>query len=222
MYGFEHRATRPRSHKRHACILLFIIQAIFGNLFSITKAELARVVSDSDFIYREVSDEKALAFVKQFPGNKMTPAQVQFINETCRKENVSFIWVMSRAQGEQGLVVNLDDWRHHIRIERIFSYGLSIIDKRTGVSPYLGFTNQVTNAIRRMREFADEWKPGRAAPVDNFGMVDCKNAAVYSLHRYNCRWGAASNWGVYNLGNELFVIILRDFQKRWLSIAESK
>lgn len=222
VYGLERRRARPATHKRHVCILLFLFQAIFGNLFSITKAELARVVYDSDFLYQEMTDEKALSLVKQFPGNRMTLAQVGFINTICRKENVSFIWAMARAQAEQGVVVNLDGWRYNIRIERIFSYGLSIVDRATGVSPYLGFSNQVTNAIHRMRELFDEWSPGAVAPVDNFGLIQCRNAATHSLHRYNCRWGAASNHGVYNLGNVLFVEILRDFQTRWLSVAESK
>ncbi len=201
--------------------LAVMVFSLFAFCSAITKAELGKIVSNSDFVYQETSQAQAITFVKQFTNNRMTADQVRLINETAKKENVSFIWVMSRIQGEQGLVVNFDDWHHAVRIERLFSYGLSIVDKRTGISPYLGFTNQVTNAIHRMREFADEWKPGRHADVDGFGSVECKNAAVYSLHRYNCRWGAASNYGVYNLGNELFIRILRDFQKLWLSIAES-
>jgi len=226
LYAMQNTERNKKKRKEHRCFLFmvvfFFVLLFAGSLFPITKKELGNVVSDSDLAYKEMSDAQVMRFLKQFPRNRMTEAQASFINSTCRKENVGVIWAFSRVQNEQGLVVNFENFKYEWKIERLFSYGLDIYDKTTGTYPYVGFSNQVTAAVHRMREFADEWRSGTAAYVEGWGDVVCANAATYSLHRYNCVWGAASNWGVYNIGNELFVIILRDFQKRWLSITEAK
>lgn len=201
---------------------LGLIVAVFLSFgFSISKIELGSVLSDADSKYEVTTDDEIFRFVHHFPGNRLMMAEVHFINEICRSENQPVLDVLARAQGEQGIIVNLDPKFYEWRRDRFFSYGLVIKDAR-GNCPFLGFSNQVTNAIHRMREFMDEWKPGSVAHVDFYGNVECKNSATYALHRYNCRWGAASNMGVYNEGNSIFIKILAEFRTIWLSLAGSK
>lgn len=198
-----------------------IITAILSFGFSISKSDLGSVISDADSKYEVTTDEEIFRFVHHFPGNRLTIDEVRFINETCQAENLPVIDVLARAQVEQGIIVNLDPKFYEWRRDRFFSYGLIIKDAR-GNCPFLGFSNQVTNAIHRMRKFMDEWRPGAKAYVDFYGEIECKNPATYALHRYNSRWGAASNMGVYNVGNSLFIKILAEFRTIWLSLAGSK
>lgn len=198
-----------------------ILWAIIFSLSLVSGIDLGKVVDDEVAEYHEISHQDLHTFLRSFKNSRLTFEEARLINETCRRYNLDVIASLARAQGEQGVIINLTDKNYRWRHERFFSYGLTITDSR-GNCPYLGFSNQVTNALARIRQFTDEWKPGMKAWVDFYGWVTCRNAATYALHRYNPRWGAASNMGVYNIGNSLFITILAEFRSYWLSFAGSK
>lgn len=178
---------------------------------------LSRVVEDSDMMFHVEHSENAWDLLKSYHGNQFTSAQVEYLKKICFESKIDILWALARMQTEQGVVVNRDPWNYGVRIERCFSYGFG-----THGDLFRGYSNQVSNALMRMRELADEWKPGAVAPVQGHGNVQCANLATYSLHRYNWIWGKASNFGVYNEGNALFVRVLREIQDRYRRVVGIK
>lgn len=191
-----------------AFILGFVLgKAVYSE--EITASKLGKIVQESDFVYIETSDQEIKNFLAAYPNTPFEDYHISYLNKTCKRFNVGVIWALSRSQTEQGIVINLHPFNTAFRLARCMAYNL--ISKQ----PPVGFENQIFFSIQSMREWADQWKPGMKTYVQGFGMVECKNAAVFSLHKYNCIWGAASNYGVYNIGNELFIQVLRQFQARW-------
>jgi hypothetical protein len=188
------------------------VKAIAAALFfaHVAAADLSRVVADDDFVFHVAHSGNVWALLRSYSGNRMTSAQVEWLVENCRSNNIGVLWALARMQTEQGVVVNRDSWNYEQRIERCMSYGFG-----THSNEFRGYSNQVRWALRRMRELADEWRPGARAPVKDHGKVVCANLATYGLHRYNWVWGMASNHGAFNVGNALFVMVLREMQARY-------
>lgn len=190
---------------------------LFSMIAFASASDLSRVVEDSDFMFHVEHSKNVWALLSSYHGNRFTAAQVEYLQQMCAEARVDILWALARMQTEQGVVVNRDPWNYEARIERCFSYGFG-----THGMVFRGYSNQVSNALLRMRELADEYRSGASAPVKGFGAVKCANLATYSLHRYNWVWGKDSNFGVYNEGNALFVRVLREIQERYHRVTGSK
>jgi hypothetical protein len=195
---------------RRLCAIVFIIATA-------SAVDLSRVVEDEDLMFHAEHSKNVWALLRSYQGNRMTAAEVEWLQVNCEKNNVGILWALARMQTEQGIVVNLDGWNYATRMDRCFSYGFG-----THSNVFLGYSNQVRYALARMRELADEWTPGKDAPVQGHGRVKSQNLATHGLHRYNWVWSTSANFGVYNVGNSLFVRVLREMQARYRRVTEIK
>jgi hypothetical protein len=200
-------------------IIIFLAGVLLGWAFGSTlRAEnIGNLFKDSDMSFHASDVQNLDRFLANFPNCKIDRAKRAHIVAACMKYNIGIFWALSRMQVEQGVVINFDPRFSDIRLARCFSYGLTTEIKTVGPKfcPYIGFEEQVEQAVRVMRARADEWRPGMKAWVEEFGWVECKTAATFSFHRYNSRWGAASNYGVYNMGNSLFVTVFNQLRPLW-------
>lgn len=190
---------------------------LFALLVHAVALDLSRVVADSDFVFHVEHSRSVWLLLHSYPGNRLTHAQVEWLQSNCAAYNVDILWALARMQTEQGVVVNLDGWNYAQRIERCFSYGFG-----THANQFWGYSNQVRYALERMRELANEWRPGMGVPVKDIGVVYSSNLATHGLHRYNWIWLHAANFGVYNVGNALFVRVLREMQARYDRVVAKK
>lgn len=147
----------------------------------------SHLISDKLFT-KQYPFELIWKFVKSYPKNQLTKAQVKYICERCSFENISQMVVLFKAQFESGLIANNDGkYRYQWREDRIMGYGLhkSLIYNGERIYPYKGFTNQIFHAVDSLRGNFDGFKAGDKKRFEDSKLIIYPdNGATKALYDY--------------------------------------
>jgi len=130
-------------------------------------------MSDYDFT-NQPSFEKVKKVVKSYPNNMFTDEDIELIVSVGKKYKVNPLVILMKTQQENSLLINSEGTKNYsIRYFRACGYGLgSLYSSFTNIKGWKigtnikgeiryykngGFSNQIYNCTRRMREFFNVW-----------------------------------------------------------------
>lgn len=187
-----------------------MILTICAALFSVTNF----LITDHDFT-NQIQDEIIYNLFETWTNTLLSAEDLILIIKTSREAGINPLVSLAKMQSETDVVLNRIPGREQWRRDRAMGYGMYLHYHTNGMKIYKygGFSNQVINAIPRLRQLFDYYKPGQAKLLlctDEF--IIPENAATMALFRYTPFYGVHSRYGIEQAGNILFVMIFEEFK----------
>jgi hypothetical protein len=185
------------------------------------KRTKTHMISNAEFTNQNWTHEQVTKFVKHWKNNKLHKWDIKVICDAARKHRIHPLVVLTKMEQEQSMIRNYSPGSknsYRKRYIRAMAYGLSIkrIVKGKKYYPHEGYYKQVTRGTKCLRKFYDKYEDGMNHPINyNKEFVYPENAATYSLYVYCPFYGLYSNHGITCRGNELFIVIYKEFKGVW-------
>jgi hypothetical protein len=159
-------------------------------------------------------------FCKSFPENNLTYDNIETVVRYCHIYTINPFPVLLKMEMETGLLRGNTNRSQPWLMNRAMGFGLFKKFRKNGLKYYIygGYDIQVFHAIKRLRDFFDEWKPGTPKYiVDLKTNIILLNASTYSLYRYTPFYGTHNeyNWEYEVIGNKGFKILFSKYKLKW-------
>jgi len=201
--------------------IVIIIYLIFIIFFICRANGQEYLISDYEFTNQNYTMQGVYKFCKSFKNNPLSYDDVEIIVRYCHLYTINPLPILIKMQMESDLLErNLTNKTVRYLKIRAMGYGMAHNFRLGGLKHYEygGYQIQIFHAIKRMREFLEEWEPGmKKYVIDLKKDIIPANASSYALYRYTPFYGKHNeyNWKYDAIGNMAFSSLFRKYKMGW-------